>query len=66
MANLAPVDLTDIPTKSDISLLRSDIASVRSDFEVVHERIDRLFITLVTGLFVIVAAMAGVFAAAVT
>jgi hypothetical protein len=65
MGNLPAFDVADVATKSDIELLRSDTALVRSDMKGVHERIDRLFITLVTGLFVIVAAMASVFAATV-
>ena len=58
MGSLPTVDLTDVATKADIALLRDDVKGL-------HERIDRLFITLVTGLFVIVAAMAGVFAATI-
>lgn len=73
MANLPTVEFADVATKSDIESLRSDMRSdfaslrndMRSDFTVVHQRIDRLFITLVTGLFVIVAAMAGMFAATI-
>jgi hypothetical protein len=50
--------------RSDFSELRSDFselrAEVRLDFSALGARLDRMYLTLVAGLFVIVAAMAGV------
>ena len=60
----------EVATKSDFAELRSDFAELRSDFSEqraemtagfagVNERFDRMYLTLVGGWFVIVAAMAG-------
>lgn len=50
--------------ESDIAFLRSDLAALRSEVAALDARMDerfhRLTMTLVAGLFVIVAAMAGV------
>jgi hypothetical protein len=57
MTHLPRNDPNDLVTKSDFSELR---AEVRSDFSALGERLDRMYLTLVAGLFVIVAAMTGV------
>jgi hypothetical protein len=57
MTHLSRNDPNDLVTKSDFSELR---AEVRSDFSALGERLDRMYLTLVAGLFVIVAAMTGV------
>jgi hypothetical protein len=46
----------ELVTKSDFDAFRSEFDSFRSE---VNSRFDRLFLTLVAGLFTIVAAMAG-------
>ena len=75
MTHLPRYDPAEVATKSDFADLRSDFAELRSDFsgEIselrtemttgfagVNERFDRMYLTLVAGFFVIVAAMAGV------
>jgi hypothetical protein len=64
MTHLPRNDPNDLVTKSDFSELRSDFselrAEVRSDFSALGGRLDRMYLTLVAGLFVIVAAMTGV------
>lgn len=74
MAYLPTTDLGTLATRSDLAVLRSDLtllvdrvsdveqAVIRLDGRMT-QRLDRLFLTLVAGLFVIVAAMAGVVAA---
>lgn len=78
MAYLPTFDPSDLATKADLhalgeslrgefALLRAEFAEMRaetrSDLGRMNQRIDRLFITLVAGLFTIVAAMAGVMTA---
>jgi len=71
MTFLPDVDPSELASKTDMSSIREDISALRADIhdlrsdlktglEAVNARIDRLFLTLVAGLFVIVAAMAGV------
>jgi hypothetical protein len=64
MAYLPTYDPAEVATKSDIAALRSDLATVNAEVAALGMRMDdrfhRLTLTLVAGLFVIVAAMAGV------
>lgn len=64
-------DLASLATKadlaaveSDVTALRVDLAALRSEMQVlgqdVNARFDRLFLALIGGLFVILAAMAGI------
>ena len=76
MAYLPEFDPKDVAMKSDTSELKSDISELGSDlhgeikalrgemtvgFASVNERFDRLYLALIAGFFVIVAAMAGIF-----
>ena len=64
MTHLPRYDPAEVATKSDFAELRSDFSELRAEmtagFAGVSERFDRMHLTLVGGLFVIVAAMAGV------
>lgn len=57
MAQLPRFDPADVATKADLKELRVEL---RESLTAVNQRLDRLFQTLVAGLFVIVAAMIGV------
>ena len=56
MAQLPRFDPADVATKADLKELRVEL---RDGLAAVNQRLDRLLQTLVTGLFVIVAAMVG-------
>jgi len=56
MAQLRRSDPADVATKADLKELRVEL---RDGLAAVNQRLDRLLQTLVTGLFVIVAAMVG-------
>lgn len=60
MTQLPDYDPVDIATKDDIAGLRSDISGLGARLDAHGNRLDRLFLTLVAGLFAIIAAMAGV------
>ncbi len=68
MAYLPTFEPIDVATKSDIAELRRAMDRLRvelrgemsSRFTTVEERLDRLFLALIGGLFVVVAAMVGV------
>ena len=60
MAQLPRFDPTDVATKADLKELRTELrGELRDGLAGVNQRLDRLFQTLVGGLFVIVAAMVG-------
>ena len=60
MAQLPRFDPTDVVTKADLAELRTELrGELRDGLAGVNQRLDRLFQTLVGGLFVIVAAMVG-------
>lgn len=76
MAYLPEFDPKDVATRSDLAVfkteMRSDMADVKTElsdrfdrlevrFDGLGARLDRMYQTLVAGLFVIVAAMAGIF-----
>jgi hypothetical protein len=70
MTYLPSYDPSAVATRTDLSDVRTEIAALVTRFDRFEarldhfdKRLDRLFLTLVAGLFVIVAAMAGVFAA---
>ncbi len=54
-------DITELraATKTDMARIEGNLGDLKGGQAVLHSRIDRLFVTLVAGLFVIVAAMAG-------
>ena len=56
MAHIPRFDPADVATKADLKGLRVEL---REGLAAVNQRLDRLFQTLVAGLFVIVAAMIG-------
>ena len=65
IAELRAATKTDIAelrtaTKTDMARMDGNLGDLKSGQALLHSRIDRLFVTLVAGLFVIVAAMAGV------
>ena len=65
IAELRTATKTDIAelrtaTKTDMARMDGNLGDLKSGQALLHSRIDRLFVTLVAGLFVIVAAMAGV------
>lgn len=75
MAQLPRFDPAEVATKSDLAALRSDFAELRSDTRSdiaelraelrgglagVNQRLDRLFLALLVGMFGVVAAMIGV------
>ena len=64
MTHLPRYDPVDVATKTDIVGLRTDAidleSRLNSRLDGLGQRLDRLFLTLVAGLFVIVTAMAGV------
>jgi hypothetical protein len=69
MTYLPSYDPSTVATRADLAATRADLAEVKAGiaalanrFDGFDKRLDRLFLTLVAGLFVIVAAMAGVVA----
>ena len=60
MTQLPKYDPTDVATKADIAELKAEIRDVNSGLAAVNTRLDRLFLTLVAGLFVMIAAMAAI------
>lgn len=71
MAQLPRFDPAEVATRSDLAATRSDLAATRSDLAAlrsemrdglvaVSQRLDRLFLTLLVGMFGLVAAMVGV------
>lgn len=60
MSQVPRYDVNEIATKDDPQELRTEI---REGLAAVNQRLDRQFLTLVAGPFVIVAAMIGLFAA---
>jgi len=71
MAQLPRIDPAEVATKSDVAVLRSDLAELRAGINgelgelrlslaAVNQRLDRLFLTLLVGSFGIVATMLGV------
>jgi len=63
----AQLDIYDVATKSDLAVLgakvdglQARLASVESIVNGLGTRIDRMFLAMLAGLFVIVATMAGV------
>lgn len=64
MAQLPQFDPTDMATKSDLAELRSEFAELRAELRgglaAVNQRLDRLFLALLVGMFGVGAAMVGV------
>ncbi|MGH8949851.1 MAG: hypothetical protein ACRDX9_00350 [Acidimicrobiia bacterium] len=60
MAALPTYDISELATKSDIDLLATRLASVETIVIGLGARMDRMFLAMLAGLFVIVATMAGV------
>lgn len=64
MTQLPRFDPDEVATKADMAELRAEFTELRTDFSElrrdINGRLDRMYTTLVAGLFVIVAAMAGV------
>ena len=71
MAQLPRFDPAKVATKSDIAATRDDVAALRSELKgdigglrdglaAVNQRLDRLFLTLLVGMFGVVAALIGV------
>ena len=60
MAHIPRFDPAGVATKADLKELRVELrVEIREGLAAVNQRLDRLFQTLVAGLFVIVAAMIG-------
>ena len=57
MAQLPRFDPIDVATKSDLAELRAEL---RDGLAAVNQRLDRLFLTLLVGMFGLVAAVVGV------
>ena len=65
MAYLPAYDPSEIATKADIRGLETRLDRVEGSLAAINQRLDRLFLALVAGLFVVLAAMAtAVFAVA--
>lgn len=64
MTQLPRYDPTDVATKADVGELRSEFGDLRSELRdglaAVNQRLDRLFLALLVGMFGFVAALAGV------
>ena len=61
MAQLPRFDPIDVATKSDLAELRTELrAELRDGLAAVNQRLDRLFLTLLVGMFGLVAAVVGV------
>lgn len=61
MAQLPRFDPSDVATKSDLAALRSELRSeLRDGLAAVNQRLDRLFLALLVGMFGVVAALIGV------
>lgn len=60
MAYLPEFDPSQVATKTDMARIEGNLGDLKSGQAVLQSRIDRLFVTVAAGLFVIVAAMAGV------
>jgi len=61
MAALPTFEIIDLATKTDLALLGSRMDRLEGAMVGLGSRLDRLFLTLTAGLFVIVAAMVGMF-----
>jgi hypothetical protein len=61
MAALPIAEISDLATKADLALLGSRMDRLEGAMVGLGSRMDRLFLTLTAGLFVIVAAMVGMF-----
>jgi hypothetical protein len=66
MGQLPRFDPAEVATKSDVAAVKSDVAAVKDDMaelrtelKSVNQRLDRLFLTLLTGMFGIMAALIG-------
>ena len=57
MAQLPRYDPAEVATKSDLAELRTEL---RDGLAAVNQRLDRLFLTLLVGMFGVVAALIGV------
>ena len=57
MAQLPRYDPAEVATKSDLAELRTDL---REGLAAVNQRLDRLFLALLIGMFGVVAALIGV------
>ena len=61
MAQLPRFDPIDVATKSDLAELRTELRTeLRNGLAAVNQRLDRLFLTLLVGMFGLVAAVVGV------
>lgn len=64
MAQLPRYDPADVATESSLNDLRSEFhglrTEVRTELAAVNQRLDRLFLTLLVGMFGVVAALIGV------
>jgi hypothetical protein len=61
MAQLPRFDPNDVATKADLADLRTELRTeLREGLAAVNQRLDRLFLTLLIGMFGIVATMIGV------
>ena len=56
MAQLPRYDPAEVATKSDLAELRTEL---REGLAAVNQRLDRLFLTLLVGMFGVVAAFVG-------
>jgi len=58
MAQLPRFDPADVATKTDLAELRTELRTeLRDGLAAVNQRLDRLFLTLLVGMFGIVAAL---------
>ena len=61
MAQLPRYDPAEVATKSDLAELRTELRTeLRDGLAAVNQRLDRLFLTLLVGMFGVVAALIGV------
>ena len=64
MAQLPRFDPAEMATRSDLATLRSEFAELRAELRgglaAVNQRLDRLFLALLVGMFGVVAAIVGV------
>lgn len=64
MAQLPRYDPSEVATKSDLAELRvelrSELGELRTGLAAVNQRLDRLFLTMLVGMFGVVAALIGV------
>ena len=59
MGQLPRFDAAVVATRSDVAAVKSDMAELRTELKWVNQRLDRLFLTLLTGMFGIMAALIG-------